>query len=73
MLDGIDRLNDNAAALPGRIKRRGLRMEAMAILAVSRKLAAKLRRKDPFAGRVALSDFEKFGAMASGVILGWSR
>lgn len=73
MLDGVDRLNDNAAALPGGVKRRGLRMEAMAILAISRRLAAKLRRKDPFASRVALSGVEKFGAMAGGVILGWSR
>jgi hydroxysqualene synthase len=73
MLDGVDRLNDSAAALPGLIKRRGLRMETMAILAISRKLAAKLRRKDPFARRVALSDLEKLSAVASGVIMGWAR
>jgi squalene synthase HpnC len=73
LLDGVDQLNETAAALPGRIGRRGLRMEATAILTISRKLAAKLRRKDPFAGRVALSVAEKFTAMASGVLFGWGR
>jgi squalene synthase HpnC len=73
LLDGVDRLNDAAAALPPLIRRRGLRMEATAILAVSRRLAAKLRRKDPFAGRVALSGVEKLGAMAGGVVGGWAR
>lgn len=73
LLDGVDRLNREAAVLPRQIRRRGLRMEAAAILAISRRLAAKLRRKDPFAGRVALSGAEKIGAMASGVVSGWSR
>jgi len=73
MLDGVDRLNDAAAALPSLIGRRGLRMEAAAILAISRRLAAKLRRRDPFARRVALSELEKLGAMADGVVRGWTR
>jgi squalene synthase HpnC len=73
MLDGVDRLNESAAALPGLIGRRGLRMETMAILTISRKLTAKLRREDPFAGRVALSKAQKFGAMATGVVRGWRR
>jgi squalene synthase HpnC len=73
MLDGVDRLNDAAAALPRLIRRRGLRMEATAILAISRKLATKLRRRDPFAARVALSGIEKLGAMAGGVVHGWAR
>jgi squalene synthase HpnC len=73
MLDGVDRLNEAAAALPGLIGRRGLRMETMAILTISRKLTAKLRREDPFAGRVALSKAQKFGAMATGVVRGWRR
>lgn len=73
MLAGVDRLNESAAALPGLIGRRGLRMETMAILTVSRKLAAKLQREDPFAGRVALSKAQKLGAMATGVIRGWRQ
>jgi squalene synthase HpnC len=72
MLDGVDRLNLAAAALPPQIRRRGLRMEAAAILTISRKLAAKLRRNDPFAGRVALSAAAKLGAMAGGVVRGWA-
>jgi squalene synthase HpnC len=73
LLDGVDRLNDAAAPLPRLIGRRGLRMEAAAILAISRKLAAKLRRNDPFAGRVALGRVEKLGAIAGGVVRGWTR
>jgi squalene synthase HpnC len=73
LLDGVDQLNGEAAALPRQIHRRGLRMETAAILAISQKLAARLRRNDPFAGRVSLSDVEKFGAMISGVIRGWNR
>jgi squalene synthase HpnC len=72
-LEGVDRLNDGAAALPPMIRGRGLRMEASAILAISRKLAAKLRRRDPFAGRVALTKGQKLGAMAEGVVRGWRR
>jgi hydroxysqualene synthase len=73
LLDGVDRLNQTAAGLPGLIARRGLRMEATAILAISRRLAAKLRRRDPLAGRVALTHPEKAAAMITGVILGWRR
>lgn len=73
MLDGVDRLNDGAAALPAHIRRRGLRMEATAIVAISRKLAAKLRRNDPFARRVALSGAEKIAAMLGGIAFGWGR
>jgi squalene synthase HpnC len=73
LLDGVDRLHDAANALPAGIRRRGLRMEATGILAISRRLAAKLRRKDPFAARVALTDFEKLTAMISGILFGWSR
>jgi squalene synthase HpnC len=73
LLDGVDQLNETAAALPGRIGQRGLRMEATAILTISRRLAAKLRRRDPFAGRVALNGVETFAAMTSGVLFGWGR
>lgn len=73
LLDGVERLNETAAALPPLLARRGLRMEATAILTISRKLAAKLRREDPFAGRVALSKAQKLGAMAAGVVRGWRQ
>ncbi|MGQ0662108.1 MAG: squalene/phytoene synthase family protein [Pseudomonadota bacterium] len=73
VLAGIDRLNQAAGTLPRLIKNRGLRMEAAAILDISRRLARKLRRRDPLAGRVALSRREKLTAVAVGVVRGWRR
>ncbi len=71
VLDGVDALNATAAPLPASIRQRGLRMEAAAIVAISLKLARKLRRHDPLARRVALSPVEKLAAMATGAIRGW--
>lgn len=71
VLDGVDQLNATAAPLPALIRQRGLRMEAAAIVAISRKLARKLRRRDPLARRVALARVEKLAAMASGIAHGW--
>lgn len=73
LLDGVDRLNEAAALLPGQIAQRGLRMEAAGILAISRLLARKLRRQDPLARRVALNRMEKLGAVAGGALRGWRR
>ena len=73
VLDGVDRLNAAASPLPRQIAERGLRMEAAGILAISRRLAAKLRRRDPLARRVALSRLDKAIALASGIVQGWSR
>jgi squalene synthase HpnC len=73
LLDGVDRLNETAAALPGSIAQRGLRMEAAGILEISRRLAAKLRRHDPLAGRVALTRFEKLRAVVAGAARSWRR
>ena len=71
VLDGVDQLNTTAAPLPASIGQRGLRMEAAAIVAISRKLARKLRRRDPLARRVALTRVEKLAAMTSGIVHGW--
>ena len=73
VLDGVDRLNAAASPLPRQIAERGLRMEAAGILAISRRLAANLRRRDPLAKRVALSRLDKAIALASGIVRGWSR
>jgi hydroxysqualene synthase len=73
LLDGADQLNQTAASLPGSIAQRGLRMEAAGILEISRRLAAKLRRQDPLARRVALTRLEKLGAMVTGAARGWRR
>ena len=54
LLDEVDRLNQVAEALPRRVRDRRLRLETAAILALSRRLARRLRRQDPVAGRVKL-------------------
>jgi hydroxysqualene synthase len=62
-LDRVDGLNAQAGALPGSIRDRRLRMEAAAILALSERLAARLRRQDPLAARVSLARFDKLAAL----------
>jgi farnesyl-diphosphate farnesyltransferase len=71
LLDGVDRLNRTARPLPRLIMDRGLRMEAAAMTAGSRRLAAKLRRRDPLSDRIGLSQFERMSVMAAGVVRGW--
>ena len=62
-LDRTDALLAEAAALPGRIASRGLRAQAATTLHLARALAARLRRGDPLAGRIALGhgDFARAG------------
>jgi phytoene/squalene synthetase len=62
-LDGCDALLDRAGPLPHRIASRGLRAQAAATLWLARRLAARLRRGDPLARRVAPSraDFLRAG------------
>jgi len=73
VLDGVDQLNQRAALLPGGVANRGLRMESAVIVTVAQRLAAKLRRNDPIAGRVALSKLQQVGALITGVIRGFRR
>ena len=54
LLDEVDRLNDAAAALPVQTRDRRLRLEVAVILALSRRLARRLRAGDPVATRVKL-------------------
>lgn len=54
-LDGCDGLLARAAALPGELRSRRLAAESATILALARRLSARLRRDDPLARRVALS------------------
>jgi hydroxysqualene synthase len=63
VLDRVDGLNAQARALPGSISDRRLRMEAAAILALSERLAKRLRRQDPLACRVALTRLDKLAAL----------
>ncbi len=54
LLDACDRLNEQAGALPQRVRDRRLRLETAVILGLSRRLARRLRRGDPLATRVKL-------------------
>lgn len=73
VLDGVDRLHQAADPLPRLIAHRGLRMEVTAILAISRRLARRLRRRDPLAERVSVSRLDKALAAIYGVVRGWRR
>lgn len=53
-LDQVDRLNRVAATLPGMVRNRRMRLEAAVIVSLSHRLARRLRREDPLAGRVRL-------------------
>ncbi len=54
LLDEVDRLNRHAVELPVRVADRRMRLEAAVIVGLSHRLAARLRREDPLAGRVKL-------------------
>lgn len=54
LLDGTDRLVADARALPGRVRSAGLRCECAIIVGLAERLARRLRRGDPLAGRVKL-------------------
>lgn len=70
LLDHTDRLLERAAALPGMIRHRGLRMEAAVILSVAESLAYRLRVRDPMKKRVELAAHQKMYALARGIARG---
>ena len=55
LLDRCDALTRTAAALPGMVRDRRLRVETGVILGLAQRLAARLRRGDPLARRVKLT------------------
>lgn len=68
----LDRCADLLAIardLPGGIRDFRLRAEAATILVIAEKLVAKLRRRDPLAGRVRLRKSEALIALGRGLIL----
>lgn len=65
LLDRVDVLNAEAAALPPATRDRRLRIEVAVILGLSRRLAARLRRGDPVATRVRLRKSDAIGAILS--------
>ena len=62
VLDRIDRLNLAAEDLPSMVRDRRLRAETACICALAARLARRLTRQDPLAGRVALTKWD--GAMS---------
>jgi hydroxysqualene synthase len=55
LLDECEALNRTARALPTCVRDRRLRLETAVIVGLAERLAARLRRADPIAGRVKLS------------------
>lgn len=72
LLDEVDRLLGSADGLAA-LRSRSLAGEAAAIRALARKLAARLRREDPLAGRVALSKADFAAALGRGLLAGLLR
>jgi hydroxysqualene synthase len=66
-LDKTDDLLADAAALPGLIQHRGLRLEASVILSVAEALSRRLRTHDPLKTRVELGPHHKLLALARGL------
>ena len=75
LLDGTDRLIAKARGLPQSIASAGLRRETAVIVALAEKLARRLRRGDPVAGRVALTAGDFATALPLGLWRGrrWGR
>ncbi len=70
-LDGVDRLVAAARPLPRVIANRRLRLEAAVIVDIARRLARKLRRRDPLAEHVRLSAPAQAAALVYGIAAGW--
>ncbi len=69
-LDGTAVLLAEAAALPAQLRSRRLAMESAVILHLARRLAGRLRRGDPLAGRVALTKGDFLGCGLAGMVQG---
>jgi len=67
-LDGTDSLIATARPLPRFLRRRGFRAEAAVIVVIAEKLAARLRRGDALARRVALSRPARLACLVEGAL-----
>ena len=67
-LDSCDRLLDCSEPLPGMIRARRLGAEVAVIQRLARRLAARLRREDPLAGRVEHSKLDLLAGLAAGLV-----
>jgi hydroxysqualene synthase len=68
LLDRTDGLIAVARGLPGGVAARGLRWESAVIVALAARLARRLRRGDPLAGRVGLARRDFAAAFLSGIL-----
>ncbi|MFQ5566344.1 MAG: squalene synthase HpnC [Paracoccaceae bacterium] len=66
-LDGCDRLLDRSEPLAEMIRARRLGAEVAVIQRLARRLAARLRREDPLAGRVGHSKLDLLAGLAAGL------
>lgn len=64
LLDRVDALHEEAAALPRLVRDRRLRLEVAVILGLSRRLARRLRAADPVATRVKLTRADAAASLA---------
>ncbi len=65
MLAATDALNAQAAALPGLVTSRRLRVETAVIAGLALRLTARLKKQDPLAMRVKLTKADMLGAVAA--------
>ena len=63
LLDECDALNRAGRRLPPGVRDRRLRLETAVIVGLAERLAARLRRQDPLAGRVKLGKSDAVGAL----------
>jgi phytoene/squalene synthetase len=68
LLDRTDSLIATARGLPPGVAARGLRWESAVIVALAARLARRLRRGDPLAGRAKLARSDFAAAFLSGVL-----
>ncbi|HEY8383330.1 MAG TPA: squalene/phytoene synthase family protein [Microvirga sp.] len=67
-LDRVDALIDEARALPGRVRSRRLAAQCHATIRLAERLAERLRRGDPIAGRIAVSKADALSAFLGGLV-----
>jgi phytoene/squalene synthetase len=67
-LDGCDRLLERAQPLAGRLHSRRLAAEVAVIHRLARRLAGRLGRADPLAGRVVLTTGDKLAGAVAGLL-----
>lgn len=68
VLDGVDRLLDNAEPLPRLVRSPGLARHAREVLCRTRILASRLRREDPLQGPIELNHWQRLLCSAAAVL-----